>query len=928
MVKQVSRLENHLLATAAMGLVFAVVAPYREAEAVDICVGGGVTTINTTQAAADNCILDAGESVDIEVNGLIAFTGGGVAILISSTVAAGSITNAGSVSSTTNQAILLNTSASLSGAISNSGTLTASSDGIFLGQAAMVTGAIQNSGTITAGGEGIILSAFADVDDIINDGTIDAFSTGIIANSFSEIRGSIENSGIITTTVAEAIQILGVTSITGSIVNSGSIMSPRDGLRISSSSDIGGSIDNSGSIDAGGFGVILEAGVRVTNSILNSGSIDADDDGIGIQAGSFVDDSIENSGDINAVTNGISVLTSSEITGSIGNSGSINGGAGSSGIRIEASGVGGVTNAAGASITGGTFSIFIASPTNPITIANAGLLDGFVQLADDTLNLNGDAARVAGVISGSAASTVNVNGGFSTEERIDVGTLSIATSGRLTLNHNVEVDNGVGNAGTLAIADGAARTVTGDFTQTGGGVLEIAATSSASFGQLIVTGAADFSASDRLHVAVGAGDSLAADDQLLDVVQAGVLTANAVTVTDNSALLNFEGVIDGNTIDLLVINGRSVEEVVEPDGGNGGGAAGALDQIIADGPEGDAQTLVNALNSLEEDQDVQDAVEQLLPAITGGHAQGNVTTARAGATNVVQDRLIRLAGLNAGGGFLADPAAWIKPFAADTAQGSRNGVSGFDALTTGVAVGIDGQYTEDLRAGGAISYANADIAGRGASNSSVDIDTVQFTVYGNYAIDQKTDLNLLGAFGWNNNDSRRVINFGGLNRIAEADYDGWHAIAEAGLARSYRLSKDLNFQPSLGVTYIYAEAENYAETGAGAANLNVDDADADSLDLDASAKLTYALTEAINLSSNLGVTYDVLAGDDQVTATFEGGGGAFVTESIDPAPVGVTTGVALELVPRSGIDAVLAYDLEARDDFTNHQVQLNFRLPF
>jgi uncharacterized protein with beta-barrel porin domain len=134
--------------------------------------------------------------------------------------------------------------------------------------------------------------------------------------------------------------------------------------------------------------------------------------------------------------------------------------------------------------------------------------------------------------------------------------------------------------------------------------------------------------------------------------------------------------------------------------------------------------------------------------------------------------------------------------------------------------------------------------------------------------------------------------------------------------------------PSLAATYTYARAEDYSETGAGAANLDVDDADADSLVLGAAGRLIYAVHEAINVSGNLGLTYDVLAGDEQVTATFEGGGSAFVTESLDPAPFGLTGGVGLELVPEIGFDASLNYDIEARDDYRSHKVQLNLRFPF
>ena len=984
MAMHASRIESRLLATAAMGLALAATVPYQEARAADICLGGGLTTINTAQANADNCILSAGESVDIQAAGSIPFTGADDAIIVPSSTAAGSITNAGTVSSTT-QAIELRTSSSLSGGINNSGSLTSGIAPVIASfNGANVANGITNSGTIDGMAAGINITLTSSVTDGITNtdtGNLTVGGPGIIVDG-SSVTGGITNQGTLTSTGAQGIRLNGGGSVTGGITNSstGTIDSDASGIAVNGSTvdggitnqgnvtsqgshgiglDGGGSISNgitnTGTITAnaaGGFGILIDP-ITVTGGITNEGSITSSNDGIRIrQSATSISGGITNSstGIIDSDASGIRLI-SSMVTGDITNAGTIDGGnegiyveagaaisgsianadiidGGTHGIRLEDSGVGGITNAAGASITGGVFSVFIANPNAPVTIANAGFLDGEVQLNNGTLNLNGSSSRVDGVISGLATSTVNVNGDFTTEDTISVGTLAIATSGRLTLNHDVTLATGFNNTGTVAIADGATRTVTGDYTQTGNGTLEIGASSTASFGKLVVSGVADFSASDKVHVNVGAANSFALDDELLDVVQAGTLTATTVTVTDSSAILGFEGVIDGKTIDLIVAESQSVETIAGRTSGNSGGAGGAIDQIIADGPSGDAQTLIDALNSLPTDQDVQDATEQLLPAITGGHAQGNVTVARAGATNIVQDRLVRIAGLNAGGGLLADPTAWVKPFAADTAQGSRGGVSGFDALTTGVAVGIDGQYTEDLRAGAAISYAQADIVGRGASNSSLDIDTVQFTGYGSYAIDRKTDLILLGAFGWNDNDSRRAINFGGLNRIAEADYDGWHAIAEAELVRSYRLSKDLKFQPSFGISYIYAEAEDYSETGAGAANLAVDDADADSLDLSASGKLTYALAKAINLSSNLGVTYDVLAGDDQVTATFEGGGGAFVTESIDPAPVGVTAGVALELVPQNGIDAVLAYDLEARDDFANHQFQLNFRLPF
>ena len=367
-----------------------------------------------------------------------------------------------------------------------------------------------------------------------------------------------------------------------------------------------------------------------------------------------------------------------------------------------------------------------------------------------------------------------------------------------------------------------------------------------------------------------------------------------MTVTDSSALLSFTGTIDDNTIDLEATVRRIASAVSSR---NGSAMASALDQIIAGGPIGDAQAVIDAIVSIPTNQAVQTAVQEMLPTISGGHAQANVVIAEAG------DQL------------LAIPVAWIRPFGADVAQGARGGVSGYDGRSVGAAVGIYGRFTEDLRAGIALSYADTIISGRGASDSSVDLDTIQATIYGAYEIDRKTRLNVLGALGSTSNESRRAIDFGGLDRTAGADYDSWHGIFDVELMRNYHLRVGLSFMPSLAATYIYARPKATARLAPPTPTVS-------------RLPLLDVWLTGINVTSNLDVTYDVLAGNDHVTATFEGGGGAFVTESLDPAPFGVIVGVGLELAPERGIDASLNYDIEARENYRSHQAQLNLRIPF
>ncbi|NKC05028.1 hypothetical protein HED55_23195 [Ochrobactrum haematophilum] len=120
----------------------------------------------------------------------------------------------------------------------------------------------------------------------------------------------------------------------------------------------------------------------------------------------------------------------------IDNSGTITGN--TEGVYISTSGV--VTsflNQAGATITGGTYSI-----NNLGTISNGidnyGVLQGNVQLTGAALNLLGTSSAVNGTVTGNTSSAINVGsasqtGEFTVNYTADVGTISVASGSALTL---------------------------------------------------------------------------------------------------------------------------------------------------------------------------------------------------------------------------------------------------------------------------------------------------------------------------------------------------------------------------------------------------------------------------------------------------------------------------------------------------------------
>ncbi len=83
----------------------------------------------------------------------------------------------------------------------------------------------------------------------------------------------------------------------------------------------------------------------------------------------------------------------------------------------------------------------------------------------------------------------------------------------------------------------------------------------------------------------------------------------------------------------------------------------------------------------------------------------------------------------------------------------------------------------------------------------MDVDSVLGIVYGNYKLDDKTEVNAQVAAGYNRSQSKRYINFGDLNRIAKGSYDGWNFHAGAGLGRLINLDRATTIVPQLRLDY-------------------------------------------------------------------------------------------------------------------------------
>jgi len=326
-----------------------------------------------------------------------------------------------------------------------------------------------------------------------------------------------------------------------------------------------------------------------------------------------------------------------------------------------------------------------------------GISVGYVEVGGELLN-SGD-ITVLGVNNASAVGvqiedlygTFNNSGSIQAVDETGPSLAIEIQSGSGTFNNlaggfvqgkNIDIAAGIAvtNAGTLSVLSGGEGNFAGDYTQEESGVLRLGAVSAAEYGKFVVGGTATLASNAKFDVDVSNVNTLAIDEVLTSVLSAVTLDSDGTyRVTDNSSLFNFSGSMNGNAVDLTVVKGTTATEAVANAGlPAAAGAAATFDDLVANGggtPEMD--DAITELGQLGSEQEVAEAVESTIPAMSGGIAQ--VTNmATAGVTAAVSSRQDAVHGISSGDSMMTDRHLWLKPFGGWAEQDDRKGVTGYD----------------------------------------------------------------------------------------------------------------------------------------------------------------------------------------------------------------------------------------------------------
>jgi autotransporter-associated beta strand protein len=428
-----------------------------------------------------------------------------------------------------------------------------------------------------------------------------------------------------------------------------------------------------------------------------------------------------------------------------------------------------------------------------------------------------------------------------------------------TLGGSGTINGNVVSNGNVAPGDPVTMTINGSFTQGAGGNFQVAIdnlgnTPGVNSSLLIVNGAA--SVAGTVEVQPAAGTYTPGTRYIF--LEANSLTGRFSGVTVDSlpytqALLGY-GTIGGFADAYFTLQSDYASAAQTP---NQIAVANYIDQNSGNP---NLQNLINTLNTLSA-PGVRGALDQMSGALYGSVAQTDfqsTTLELSFITNRISSGLMgmgdsgpiasnnssfssQMGTLASSSGSdlvvrgqntfspLSRPAGGTSTWGfgyglGGNAQGNGN-AAGLNYSLGGTVAGIeaiDDNKVNGLYAGYVGSHLGSYIAGQ-----SVGVNGGQLGFY-RRVDDGRNYYILLGGLGADGYNSRRLMDFGGINTTANANYGGWQS--QAYLERGVTLRGAwASIQPYAALQYLYVRQNAFTETGAGSLNLAVSGIDANSL---------------------------------------------------------------------------------------------------
>ena len=306
---------------------------------------------------------------------------------------------------------------------------------------------------------------------------------------------------------------------------------------------------------------------------------------------------------------------------------------------------------------------------------------------------------------------------------------------------------------------------------------------------------------------------------------------------------------------------------------------------------------MNGINGMTSTTDTA-LVSNTITAIGGVRATQAMTGTVQG---IVSNRMASLrsgdayvTGMSAGNGMSAN-SGFIQAFGSEAEQ--KNDiiagatVYGYDADTSGVAIGFDQMTENGATIGLSASFSTTDVSGKGTGKAINAIDSYTVSVYADKATDNGYIEGSL-TYGINDNTTSRIVNTAGLNRAYTAAYDSSQLSLKISAGSPTEVNADTYITPFGSFTSSSITTDSYTEKSVTASDnlrLKVDQDDVSSMIGTIGIK-AHKVTDQGTPMISLAINNEF--GDTTInsTNTYQGGGTAFKT-STDVEELSATLGL-------------------------------------
>ncbi len=390
-----------------------------------------------------------------------------------------------------------------------------------------------------------------------------------------------------------------------------------------------------------------------------------------------------------------------------------------------------------------------------------------------------------------------------------------------------------------------------------------------------------------------------------------------LNISQNNMLYNVDFSVDNKNI--LEIEKKGADEVAQGVASAGGDAnhAGLINAWVggnanASALSGEARAMAEHLNTLAQTNPkaAVDAAKALAPEVNPV-VDSHVTENARQIFNVAGSRLDSATrGMASGDSMFKKAGMWIQGLLNKTEYDKHDG---FDVDSEGIAAGIDGYVTDNVKVGVGYAYTESDIDSIGRKT---DADTNTGFIYGEY---NAPSYYVNGVASYSKGDYKEKKNVAG--KLARASYDV-DAIAMQAIA-GYKMG---NFAPEAGLRYINAQQDAYTDT----AGQHVGSNSSDTLTAILGGRYAtniqageYTLRPEVKLAA----TYDLMRDKNSTAVTLANGAGYLVRgENLDR--FGIEAGVGLSMAVSDNVKVGLNYEGRFKEDYTDHTGILEARYNF